>query len=70
MATATRTDGGALGLTDRARFILEHCGEPMSWQGGQTHWTGKPGQGHEHHRAQYVCPICGAELLLSLTEPA
>jgi hypothetical protein len=60
----------APGLSDRAEFVLRHCGQPMLWHGSQTSWTGKPGMGTERHHTRFVCGVCGARVSIELEEMA
>jgi hypothetical protein len=60
--------GWALALTDRARFVLTHCGQPMRFRGSIAAGCGQAGQESVATSARYTCDVCTSTLELHLTE--
>jgi hypothetical protein len=64
----TTTDESAAGLPDRARFVLDHCGQPMRFRSTVTQLRGGPTDPSSTTSARYSCTECAAAVQLHLTE--
>ena len=59
----------APGLPDRARFVLQHCGQPLRFRGSVAQQRGTVGDWSTTTSVRYRCDTCGAMLEAHLTEP-
>lgn len=64
----TTVDQLGLFVEDNTLRLL-HCDAPMKSKGSTSTWEGKWPMGASRLQVRYLCHLCGALLVLDLTEP-
>lgn len=56
-------------LPDGLDAVLDHCRTAMRYDGNDTTWSGKPGDGHQTDTLRYRCVHCEATATLTVHTP-